>query len=237
MKYMFMEEAGEKVAAGGAKDSGPDVAKVLQDGFKSLQADINKLNSRIDQKLNAPAPKPQKQEEEEDLSTTILVDPAKAVSRLTSQITEKVMGAMSNQNSKRDSFQSKFAQLQADYPEVANSSSELHTRAKELMAESEAGEYDSAALERAVLRAASEKGIMAMKHRKVDKTEDNDDYMGGGGSSGSSPSERKNKRSGKLDPKTVAFASLVGVNVKDPKVLERLTNIQNERAGNWNKYK
>lgn len=191
------------------------------------------LNSRLDSQNQ---PKPKKQEEDnEDLSNMILIDPAKAVQKITAKVKEEVMGTVASDTQAREVFNGKFLELQNDFPEIANQDSKLHKKAKELLAASGASKFDGAALERAVLKAAAEEGMVAMKYRKQQQSDD-DEYLGGGSNS-PGPSSRQRSKNEKLPAATVAFAELVGVNLKDPKVLERVTSTYNTRKGNWNKYK
>lgn len=241
MKHMFMETAGEgKQSAGGAAENKQaDLAKVIEDSFKGLRADLNKLNNKVDAaaaKKQAPEPKV---EAEDDLSTLILVDPAKAVSKITDKIKKEVTATFSSQSSAKDEFNNKFMELYKEYPEISDQGSELHQRAKEIMATITDSQFDSGALERAVYRAASEKGITPMKHRKNQPDgDDSGEYLGSGSSGeGRGNSGRNKNRADKLPAATLAFAEAVGMNTKDPKVVERLTNRHNERKSNWSRYR
>lgn len=243
MKHMLMNKAGEdSSASGGAAGSAPDIAKVLQESFKDLKTSLSKELSQLNNKIseqNKPAPKKQAEEREEALDILILSDPKKAVERIKSDVMETLGG----QNRVREAFNGKFAELSQEYPEIVDQNSDLHVRAKELMAQSGAQAFDSTQLERAVLRAAAEKGMLPMNKRKAvreDSDDESDDgYLGSGGSGGGyeGTRNRKNSRSEKLPAATIAFAELVGLDIKNPKVTESLTKRYNERKNNWNKYK
>ena len=235
--HLFMNEAGDEGSAG---SKAPDITKVLEEQFKALNDKITQLDSRVSASAQKAAKPANKEEpEEESLETLLFVDPAKAVKKITSSIEEKVLGAVNNQSSAQQQFNAKFAELQSLYPELADQKSELYSHAKELMIQSGTKDWDTGALERSVLRAAADKGIMAMSHRKrVDNDEDDTVYLGSGSSSGETNRERRrNSKADKLPAASLAFAEEVGLNVKDPKVVERLTKIHNDRRGNWNKYR
>lgn len=236
--------------AGEGEGSGaPDVTKLVSEGFSKLQAELGNLNKRVEgmEKSRAAPPAPKKaakeeEEDDEDLATEILVNPTKAVKKLTAKIEQEVTGKvrseMQGAGEARDTFFNRFTELAQEYPELNDTKSEFHTRAKELLSEKSNGkQWDVGALERAVFATVSEKGLLPMKHRKQASQEDEgegDDYLGQGGSSGSRNRSR-NSNSEKLDPKTKAFAELCGLKL-DEDTVKRLTKTQTERKGRWNKY-
>lgn len=238
------DDAGSTNSGGSA----PDVAKMVADGFKNLQAELGNLNKRVEgmeKSKAAPGPKPavkeEPQDDDEDLATELLVNPGKAVKKITAKIEKEVSGKVRNEmsgaNAARDNFFNRFQELSQEYPELGDTKSEFHTRAKELLTEKSNGaQWDVGALERAVFAAVSEKGVLPMKHRKQASSDedDGDDYLGSGGSTSTSERQRRNS-SEKLDPKTKAFAELCGLNL-DEATVKRLTKTQTERKGRWNKY-
>jgi hypothetical protein len=239
MKHLLLNKADE--SNNGGSGTAPDFAKILNDGLKGLKDDLNKLNSRIDSQSRAaatPAKKAPVEEDGEELESLILIDPKKAVKKMTSQIREDIMSTVTSDNAALNEFNSRYAELCADYPEINDVKSDFHIRAKEIMTESTSKKFDASALERAVLRAASEKGVLPVKHRKANNDENDSEYLGAG-SSGSSESRSSRRRgsSEKLSAATIAFAREVGLNVNDPKIVERLTKTHNDRKGNWNRYR
>lgn len=242
MKHFLLNKAGEGEAGGGA--AAPDVTKVVSEGFKDLKSGLEALAKRIEaqeKKSAAPAPKPKAKVEEDDsdLADEILVNPSKAVKKITEKVQNELETKFSSQSQAQSKFSTKFNDLASDYPELADQKSELHQRAKALLGEITDKEWDAGALEQAVFRAVNEKGVLPMKHRKQDSKDDDegDDYLGSGSSYSRSESGRKREKTGKLDPRTLAFAELAGLNVSDAKVVDRLTKTQNERRGSWNKYR
>jgi hypothetical protein len=234
MKHFLCDQAGDDKGQGAGGQ--PDFKKVLDDGLKGLSDEIKKLNQRIDQQNKPPQTvKKPAQEPEEDLSTLMILDPKKAVEKITAKVKEEVQGSAEQQAQAQGQFNDKYMELANDYPEISDQSSELFKRAREIMSSSQAGRWDTGAMERAVLKAAAEKGIQPMKHRKQVEPDD-DSYLGGGSTGEGRRQERKN-RSEKLPAATLAFAELVGLNVKDSKVVESLTKHHNERKGNWSKYR
>lgn len=240
IKHHLLEEANDGTSGSAGSNAAPsqDISKVVESSFKSLQDEIRKLNSRIDAQAAPKKQEPAASDKEDDLETMILVDPKKAVEKIKSQVKNEVLNTVSSESKAQQDFGAKFQELSQDYPEIANQSSDLHARAKEIMAQTANGQFDAGALERAVLRAAMEKGVLPVKHRKAPVSEDgNDDgYLGGGSSFTESRRESRRGKSEKLPAATLMFAELVGMNVKDPKVVENLSKTYNERKGRWNKY-
>ncbi len=234
----LLNEAGEGGDPGASKQ--PDLAKLLTDNFSKLEGTLKNLESRV-ARVETPAEKKQSKQvdEDDDLETLILSDPKKAVSKIKNQVKEEIMGSVSQQETVKVNFNNKFVALQNEFPEISDTSSDLHKRAKEIMSESANGQYDSVALELAVRRAAAEKGLQPMTYRKKSRDDDSDDgeYLGGGGSGYSGSQSNRKNRSDKLPAATLAFAELVGMDVKNPKTVERLTKTYQERKGNWSKYK
>lgn len=208
------------------------LAKSMEDNFKKFSETLTNLNSKVES-LSAPAPA--KQEPTDKLEDLIILDPAKAIERIKSEVRNEVISGVNAENKVKEEFSSKFYELQGLYPEIADQSSALHKRAKELMDNSKASPHDSGALERAVLRAAAEEGVLPMSHRKAPVSDDDNEPLGG--ASYTSSNSRRRSSSQKLDQKTLAFAELAGMDVKDPKVIENLTKTQNERRGNWRQYR
>lgn len=243
MKHLLMNKENENSGAGAPKNE-PDVTKILQDSFKQLNEQIGNLSKRLDSQTKATAPAPKAKEEtvEEDLGDLLLVNPSKAVERITKKVENEVSQKFGAKDQAAREFSSKFVELSQDYPEINSQSSDLYQRAFELLQNSATKENDVGALERAVLRAASEKGVLPMKHRKQSRQDqedqDGDEYLGGnsGASPTSSRSERRD-RNKKLPAATLAFAQALGLNTSDPKVVERLQEHHVKRSGNWNRYR
>lgn len=241
MDKRLLDQANEGGEAGSGQAPKEDLGKILKENFSKLEGSLKDLQTRIS-KVEQPVVKQKApvQEEDDDLDTLILSDPKKAVDKITSRIKEEVMGNVKNEEAVKTQFNTRFSSLQSEFPEIGDVSSDLHKRAKEIMLESATGQYDSTALELAVRRAAAEKGVQPMQYRRKqqDSDDDGEGYLGGGSSG--APSDRQQRRGGKgdkLPAATLAFAELVGMNVKDPKVVEQLTKRFNERKNNWNKYK
>lgn len=209
--------------------------------LKHLDEKLNALNESVDKKLSSikqPVIQQQKveTEPEEDIESLIYTNPAKAVAKITKSVESSVRSSVAQETQAKESFASTFNRLAQDYPEISNEQSKLYARAKELTMElSEGRSYDASALERAVFRAANEVGAVPMKLRRQEQNEEGDEgYYSG--SSGNNPTKRKKGSEEDLDPKSIAFAQLIGMNVNDPNYIKRLKEINKKRKGNWGKY-
>lgn len=217
------------------ENKGPDVSKLIADGFSGLKAELDKLSQRVMATEQKPSQKQSKQETDDDLADMILLDPKKAVGKIREQLKESLMGDINTNLTAKEEFNMKYTELMGLYPEIADESSELHKRTKELFGTFSGGKFDAAQLERAALKAASEQGLSAKKHRKQAIVEEEEEYLGSG--SFQPAPDRRGKKPDKLPKESLQFAELVGLNIKDPKVIERLEKTHKERSGNWNKYK
>jgi hypothetical protein len=244
-KHFLEENAAGEAKGGGAGAAGSgqgagDVTKALVDAQKPLLEEIKKLNQRVDKLATpAPAPKQKKEETDDDDEVDLLLNPKKAVEKITRRVESELTNKFAAENTARDKFNTKFSEMAGDFPEINDVNSDLHKRAREILEGAGGKGWDANALEAAVLRAASEKGVLPVKHRRrSDEGDEGDDYLGGGSSGGDSGrGSRRRNSSEKLPAATLAFAEAVGMNVTDPKVVERLTKTHNARRGNWNKYK
>lgn len=237
MKHLLLNKAGEG-GEGSSAAPAPDFSKILKEGLSGLEA---RINSKIEAQLK-PQPAAKKPTEDDgEIEDLILVDTKRAVKKITSQVREEVLSAVTSENQNVSEFQNKFSELVTDFPEIGVTNSKLYTRAKEIMAESANRKYDAQALERAVLRAAMEEGVMPVKHRKNAREDDEEEapgeYLGGGFARESRRESSRRNKSDKLPAQTLAFAQMMNMDVKDPKVVERLTKTYNDRKGNWNKFK
>lgn len=117
-----------------------------------------------------------------------------------------------------------------DFPELKNMQDPLTVKALEVYNTLPAQDKETPASYRlAVLEAAHMMGVAPMSKRK--KEGNDDDWTSPGGNSAP---RRSRKGDDELDPASLAFASAVGLNVDDPKVIERLKKSAGRR--NWQKY-
>jgi len=118
-----------------------------------------------------------------------------------------------------------LSNLTAEYPELNDQGSDLTKRAVEIfkgMSDSEKTNQ-ATAYKSAIREAASDLGIVAVKHRKG--TSDSDTFtVGSSGSGRQSDSNRAKGQKNELDPATIEFARHMGLPVDDPKYITKLKN-------------
>lgn len=212
--------------------------KAVTDQLAATQSDFSKKLDSVLAKLDqATAKQAANQVPEDDIETLMITNPKKAYEKIKAEVSNEVHASVNSQNNAVMEFNQTFSTLASEYPEIADQSSKLYARGKQLLAEFSNGKAnDAAALERAVLKAATEQGVLPMKHR-AQQSNDDDTYSGSGNSSSSNDNgRRKSSKKDDLDPRTIDLARLMGRPVDDPKYIERLKDIQKKRNGNWKKY-
>lgn len=123
--------------------------------------------------------------------------------------------------------------LVQDYPELNDRSSDLFLKAQEIQATmSENERYSPTSIRAAVREAAGEVGLLPMKKRAKN---DNDDFTISSSKSGSGSSEKRRGKEAELAPETLAFAEAIGMNINDPKYLEKLKTAASRKS--WGRFK
>lgn len=176
-------------------------------------------------------PQPQVIESEDDLEVLAYKDP-KAYARKVQEQAEKRADALVNARlNAQQQTNAVLTQLTGDYPELADSNSELTRKAVEIYNSLSPAERQSpSAYKVAVRDAAAEVGLLPKSKRKQSSS---DDFSFGGGSSQSS-ARGEGRKGEQLSNETLAFAEALGMNIKDKAVVERLKSRAQRK--NWNKY-
>lgn len=126
----------------------------------------------------------------------------------------EIRSELATKESHNSKYQATINSIVQEYPEVSNTSSELMVRAQEIFASLGDDEKSSPiAMKAAVTSAAAELGIRPKSKRS---TSSNDNFSLG---SGSTP---KSTKKSEIDPRTEAFAKMVGLDLSKPEVRERL---------------
>lgn len=211
-------------------------ATELADPTKNLKAEFNrkfdnistelaeqrKLNEAMLAKLTAQTPTPAKAEREPDLSELMYSDPARYSQIIEDRAANRIQNRLDGQQRQANAINA----IMQQYPEAADREHPLTKKAVEIYNALPANEQSSpTAYRAAVAEAAQELGIKPASKRPVD----DEPSMGPGRPSSSGRRQAKET----LDPGTAEFARIMGLNVDDPKVKERLIK-RSQR--NWNKY-
>lgn len=232
-------------------DNAPDAGDV--DPIKNVKAEMNRkfqnlsetnqklaqqneaLNAKIDLLLNTVS-QPKQESSSEDDEALRYTDPDAYIEKKLKDVDKKVDAKIAQTEQMNSAKQQTLIALATDYPEINDPSSALYKKAIELGSSYPANFVSSPEGIRLIVReAAADIGLLPKKSRQVSSEEGDDDmaeFIGGGGSGNKPPSGPKNKD--KLDPKTLAVAELMGLNVNDPKVVERL---KERSKRNYNKYR
>lgn len=221
----------------GEQQPKPDISAELLSKTDALAAENKKLSEQLAGLVNtlngALAPKQTANEEPDDLDTLFYKDP-KAYARKVQDNANRSAEAMINSRlNAQAATQQSIAQLTSDYPELADSSSDLTKKAVEVYNSLSAQEKAlPSAYKLAVRDAASDLGILPKSKRKSGAQ---DDFaFGGGGSQSSSGRGEGRGGSSKLDNATLAFAEAMGMDIKDKKVIENLGKRAQRKS--WNRY-
>lgn len=201
--------------------------------YESKLNELAQTNQQLLQKLSQlTQPKPiSVRSDDDDMDKLWYDDPKKAAAKIKEQTKAEIMAEYQRDQEMKARTQSTLAALVADYPELNDSNSELTRRAVEIYNGMADGEKTSPiAYKAAVREAASELGVLPVKKRQVS---DDDSYTGSSSSSSSNTSRRAAKKDD-LDPRTIAFAKLVGLNIDDDNVKNRVK--ERAKRTNWSKY-
>lgn len=217
--------------------------QAIQETNSKLAEQNDNLTQKLDlimAQLNNQSKSIQESEPAIDMEDLKYSDPDKYIELklkdVDKRVDQKVNTVIGQQNQKTITIQ----QLAADYPELGDTKSALSKRAIEI-----AGKLSSDFMQTpdgiklAVREAAAELGVLPKKLRIETNSNDEDFAMedfiaGGGGGRGSDDSRKKPKSKEDLENNTIVVAELMGVNVNDSKVVERMKQYKKR---NWNKWK
>lgn len=194
----------------------------LEEQTKHLSSQIQQIVNALNKPTSSPASTPEKKvsvfDDEEAYARSI---EERAEARITAKLAEQ------------EAIKAKYAtvstQLVTEFPELNDAKSPLMGRAQEIyLSLPEEERRHHLAMKAAVTEAAAELG---MKPKSKRTASEGDDFTLGGSSQASRPSK---KSSDELNPATVKLAELMGLDVNDPKVMDRLK--QRAKRKNWSKY-
>jgi hypothetical protein len=206
------------------------VAAELKKTTEALSAQINQLKAEFNRKISnvapQPAPKPQKRFEEE-----FYEDADRAIENVMAKTEEKTTEKVLQAIDRRDQIRETQNKLFGEFPELQDASSPLYKKADEIYRSFGIPEnqLDPRALRAAVNEAALDLGVAPKSKRQ--KESSSDDFTGLSG--GSAPKGGSRSKS-KVTEGMMVWAQQMGLDTKDPKVIERLE--QRAQRKNWLKY-
>lgn len=229
-------------------DTGESTGSDNQDPIKNLKseidrklgnteasiAELHKQNQALIDQISkmaqsATASKPVSKESEVSLSDLIYDDPEKAIAIIEQRTEERIRKSLNEDKQAQYKTTEVLNKLVSEFPELGDTNTDLYKKAIEIYNSMDAEDKTSpSAYKSAVYAAAVDVGVKPKSKRTSD---DSQDFTLGSGGTGSSKSAKK---SSKVENGILESAKLMGLNVDDPKVVERLKS-RSERK-NWLKY-
>ena len=207
------------------------------DSLENMKAEFNRKLSNMEQanqvlrnqlstmlKAAAPAAAPKT----ENLEDVWFDKPEVAAAKIEQRVLEKVNAAA--QSTQRTN--STIAKLTQDFPELMDDQSDLTKKAVEIYSSFTDDEKSSPVAYRAAVKeAALELGVKPKSQRREEQEEDDFSFSGSG--AGRARTEGRASRRDTVDPRTIEFAKMVGLDVSDPKVKE---NLKSHQKRSWRNY-
>lgn len=207
------------------------------DSLENMKAEFNRKLSNMEQanqvlrnqvstmlKAAAPAVAPKT----ENLEDVWFDKPEVAAAKIEQRVLEKVNAAA--QSTQRTN--STIAKLTQDFPELMDDQSDLTKKAVEIYSSFTDDEKSSPVAYRAAVKeAALELGVKPKSQRREEQEEDDFSFSGSG--AGRARTEGRASRRDTVDPRTIEFAKMVGLDVSDPKVKE---NLKSHQKRSWRNY-
>jgi hypothetical protein len=217
-----MSDTAQKPTDTSAQAGGPTIENVKGEfsrKFGTLEAQVSELaktNAALLEQIKTlkgsatppPAPK------EKPLSDLIYDNPDEAVRIIEDRAEKRVLSKIEQRDQAQRKQTQAINELYSEFPEFADNDHALTKKALEIYGKMEDAEKaDPKALKLAGYQAAVELDVKPRSKRG-----DDDSFSFGSAPSGGRP----RRDTSKLDPKVADFARLMGVNVDDPKVAERM---------------
>jgi hypothetical protein len=230
---------------GGAGSNTPDPIANVKGEFNrkignleqqiTSMAEANKQLLAQIQSMNKPqgGAAPVAQDEDALIEKEWFDNPAKAASLLTQKVTKTVRKELDNTLTENSRRQSMIGQLVSDFPELSNENHAFTKRAVEIYNSLPAEERSSPiAYKAAVNQAALEQGVAPKSKRQQNDDDDSgsDDFSLNGSGSSEVRRDRNRNRKGGISQAQADFARLMGVNIDDDKVKERIKNNHGRRG-------
>lgn len=199
---------------------------LIEQSSRETKAQLDAILASLNKQAPAKAAPTKK------LGDMLFDDPDAAINQIAEQVgnsvTQRVMGQVSSQTQMTQAA----AQLESEYPEFADRTSEHFKRVESYYKSLPQNlQGTPQGLENAAYRAAAEYGLIPKSKRQVAASSDDFSMPSGGSARRQSAKEK----SGEMKPEQLAFAQLLGAPLNDPKFKE----VYKKAAARteWNKYK
>lgn len=181
---------------------------------EELQKSLINLKSEMNRKIDSLKPAAPPAEPPRPLNEVFYENPDLAMDTMEKTIEARITSRFEE----REQSRNLAAKLYSDYPELEDANNPLTQRANEIFESLSPGEKkDPRALKTAVLEAATEFGLAPKPKRKSVQSSDSDNF-----SLGSKGNSKPRGKKEEVSDNMLQTAALMGLDVKDPKVIERL---------------
>jgi hypothetical protein len=182
----------------------------INDLYQSQKEIVEYLKQFNASKVDAP-----KEESSESLSNLLVSDPDKAVELIEKRVEKRITGQLSAANETQQKVQQVLSQMQSEFPELSDLNHEMTKTALSIYEKMGPNEKASPlAYKAAIQEAAIKTGVKPRSQRN----HDDGDFSLSSGRGQRPPSKEK------IDPKTLEFAKVMGLDVENKEVLKRLSN-------------
>lgn len=214
-------------------NSGTPAAAPAADPLKNMKAEFDRKianleatnRKMLDQVIAMQAKAAPAQPQAKDVETAWFDNPRQAAEIIKEEIRQEQVAAARTNNT--------IAKLVEEFPELRDEEADLTKRAVQIYEGFSPSDKSSPlAYRTAVREAAQELGVQPVSKRKVTDESDEEFSLSG---SGSVRSQAGGRRRDSLDPKTVEFARLMGLDVDKTEVKERLKSHQKRSWKNYGK--
>lgn len=237
--------ADEKTGTGAAgSETAPDPITNLKGEFNRKLGNMEQQMAAMKQSTDAllasvqasqkrEAPAPAANDVDAQIEKDWFDNPARAAATLTEKVTKQVTQQVASMNDETTRRSGVIAELVDQFPELKSQDHDLTKRAVEIYNSLSKEEQRSPiSYKAAVSQAALEQGVAPKSKRQIQ--EEAEDFTLNGNGSSTVRQDRNRAKGGKLDQATSDFARLMGVNIDDEKVKERIKN--NHGRKSWSRY-
>lgn len=195
--------------------------------FENTEKSVSSVNEKLDSIMqvissqqSASQSSADNSANDDDDDVDKYLDPDAYIERKLGRLKQEVIKDVTTVQQQQQAAQQTYSSLAQEYPDLVNTKSELFQKASQIHQSLRKDLQNTPeGYELAVAKAVKESGYKASRNQE--SNQDVEDFIMGD-SGGQDSSNRRKKKDGDLDPKTLAFAELMGLDIKDKKVIERL---------------
>jgi hypothetical protein len=224
------QSGADEASADGAPDPIKNLKAEFGRKFENINEQLKAQNDELRRTLEAIVAGQSKPAASADDDVDPVLDPKAYAQRIKEETKREVMTEVTRKSELQAATQSEIMRIQGMYPEFSQNGSEatkLALQKFQSLPSSLKGTPEGAKM--VMLEVAAEMGLTPASRRK--KAEE-DEYVSGG-ASGATSSARQ-KKSGSVDNKTLAFAELLGMDISDEKVRKNLEERgKRDKWGSW----